>query len=77
MATTELGTLPLNGTKKGIISVSNVSEPYGKGTPDVVSIGISLNGKDIEWKSHIPYANLDDVIAILQEASAKKKEEQE
>ncbi|RXJ89431.1 hypothetical protein CRV01_08100 [Arcobacter sp. CECT 8983] len=77
MATTELGTLPLNGTKKGIISISNVSEPYGKGTPDVVSIGISLNGKDIEWKSHIPYANLDDVIEILQEASAKKKEEEE
>jgi len=76
MATTELGTLPLSGTKKGIISISNVSEPYGKGTEDVVSIGISLNGKNIEWKSHIPYENLDDVIAILQEASAKKKEEQ-
>ncbi len=75
MSTTELGTLPLSGTKKGIISISNVSEPYGKGTADVVSIGISLNGKDIEWKSHIPYENLDDVIAILQEASAKKKAE--
>ncbi|NVJ54357.1 MAG: hypothetical protein HWD90_11725 [Campylobacteraceae bacterium] len=77
MATTELGTLPLSGTKKGVISISNVSEPYGKGTPDVVSIGISLNGKDIEWKSHIPYENLDNVIEILQEASAKKKEEEE
>ncbi len=44
--------------------------------PDIVSIGISLNGKDIEWKSHIPYENLDDVIAILQEASKKKKEEE-
>ncbi|WP_321312810.1 hypothetical protein [Halarcobacter sp.] len=75
MATTELGTLQLAGTKKGKISISNVSEPYGKGTPDIVSIGISLNGKDIEWKSHIPYENLDDVIAILQEASEKKKEE--
>ena len=75
MATTELGTLPLSGTKQGVISVSNVSEPYGKGTEDIVSIGISLNGKDIEWKSHIPYSNLDDVIAILQEASAKKKAE--
>lgn len=75
MATIELGKLPLAGTKKGIISVSNVTEPYGQGTPDIVSIGISLNGKDIEWKSHIPYENLDDVIAILQEASAKKKAE--
>jgi len=74
MATTELGTLPLHGTKQGVISVSNVSEPYGKGTSDIVSIGISLNGKDIEWKSHIPYENLDDVIEILQKASADKKD---
>lgn len=73
MATTELGVLQLSGTKKGKISISNVSEPYGKGTPDIISIGISLNGKDIEWKSHIPYENLDDVIAILQEASQKKR----
>ncbi len=77
MATTELKKLPLAGTKKGVISISNVSEPYGKGTPDIVSIGISLNGKDIEWKSHIPYENLDDVIAVLQEASAAKKAEEE
>ena len=75
MATVELSTLPLHGTKKGIISISDVTEPYGKGTDDIVSIGISLNGKDIEWKSHIPYENLDDVIAVLQEASAKKKAE--
>ncbi len=74
MATTELGTLPLHGTKQGVISVSNVSEPYGKGTSDIVSIGISLNGRDIEWKSHIPYENLDDVIAILQKASEDKKD---
>lgn len=74
MATTELGTLPLHGTKQGVISVSNVSEPYGKGTSDIVSIGISLNGRDIEWKSHIPYENLDDVIEILQKASADKKD---
>lgn len=74
MSTTELGTLSLHGTKKGVISISNVSEPYGKGTDDIVSIGISLNGKDIEWKSHIPYENLDDLIAILQKASDDKKD---
>ncbi len=76
MTTTELGVLPLSGTKKGVISISNVSEPYGKGTADIVSIGIALNGKNIEWKAHIPYENLDDVIAILQDASAKKKKEE-
>jgi hypothetical protein len=75
--TTQLGTVSLNGTKKGLISICNVTEPYGKGTSDVVSIGISLNGENVEWKSHIPYENLDEVIAILQEASEKKKEEQE
>lgn len=74
MATIELGTLPLHGTKKGVISISNVTEPYGKGTSDIVSIGISLNGNDIEWKSHIPYENLDDVIAVLQKASDNKKD---
>ncbi|MFA9373468.1 MAG: hypothetical protein ACERKK_04850 [Poseidonibacter sp.] len=70
---TELGSLTLAGTKKGKISISNVTEPYGKDTSDIVSIGISLNGQDIQWKSHIPYENLDEVIAILQEASAAKK----
>ena len=70
---TELGSLPLAGTKKGVISVSNVTEPYGKDTSDIVSIGVSLNGTDIQWKSHLPYENLDDIVAILQKASEDKK----
>jgi hypothetical protein len=55
--TTEIATLQLSGTKKG----------------NVVSIGIALNGKDIEWKSHIPYGSLDDVIEVLQKVSQEKK----
>ena len=70
---TELGVLSLAGTKNGKISISNVTEPYGKDSEDIVSIGISLNGKDIQWKSHIPYENLEDVIAILQKALEAKK----
>lgn len=70
---TELGTLDLAGTKKGKISISNVTEPYGKDTNDIVSIGISLNGQDIQWKSHIPYENLEGVIEILQKALELKK----
>ena len=70
---TELGTLVLAGTKKGKISISNVTEPYGKDTSDIVSIGISLNGQDVQWKSHIPYENLEDVITILQKAIELKK----
>ena len=74
MSTTkEIARFTLSGTKKGKIIISNISEPYGKETPDVVSIGIALNGEDIEWKSHIPYANLDEVIETLQKLSAEKK----
>jgi hypothetical protein len=68
---TQLTKIPLAGTKKGVISISNVTEPYGTGTPDVVSIGIALNGADVEWKAHIPYDNIDEVVKALQEAKAK------
>ena len=70
---TELGSLDLAGTKKGKILISNVTEPYGKDTSDIVSIGVSLNGTDIQWKSHIPYENLDDIITILKKASEDNK----
>jgi hypothetical protein len=70
---TELGNLALSGTKKGKITISNVTEPYGKDTPDIVSIGISLNGQDVQWKSHIPYENLEEVINVLQKALDAKK----
>ena len=70
--TTELATIPLHGTKKGLIKISDITEPYGKGTHDIVSIGIALNGVDIEWKSHIPYENIDAVIEELQKAKANK-----
>ncbi|PLY08672.1 MAG: hypothetical protein ACNI28_05240 [Arcobacter sp.] len=66
--TTQLAEISLSGTKKGKIFISNITEPYGAGTDDVVSIGISLNGETVEWKSHIPYANLDEVIEVLQKA---------
>ena len=59
--------------KKGKITISNVTEPYGKDTDDIVSIGVSLNGIDVQWKAHIPYENLEEVIAILQKASDSKK----
>ncbi|MCR8710870.1 hypothetical protein [Aliarcobacter butzleri] len=70
---TEIGTLALAGTKKGKITISNVTEPYGKDTDDIVSIGVSLNGIDVQWKAHIPYENLEEVIAILQKASDSNK----
>ena len=61
--------IALDGTKKGVISVTKIEEPYGKDSGTVASIGISLSGdaENPEWKVHLPLANLDDVIAALQE----------
>jgi len=61
-------TIALDGTKKGVISVTKIEEPYGKDSGTVASIGISLSGdsENPEWKVHLPLANLDDVIQALQ-----------
>lgn len=70
---TILKTFQLAGTKVGTISVAHIDEPYGKESHPVVSIGISLKGNvdEPDWKAHIPYENLDDLIEALQEAKAK------
>ncbi|MFA6759851.1 MAG: hypothetical protein WCR69_02255 [Sulfuricurvum sp.] len=59
----------LSGTKKGVISVTKIDEPYGEGSAPVASVGISLSGDESEpqWKVHIPMENLDDVIKALSE----------
>ena len=61
--------IALSGTKKGVISVSKIDEPYGAGSGTVASVGISLagNANEPEWKVHIPMDNLDEVIAALQD----------
>ena len=60
-------TIALSGTKKGVISVTKIDEPYGKDSASVASIGISLagNAEEPEWKVHLPMDNLDEVIAAL------------
>ncbi len=62
-------TISLNGTKKGVISVTKIDEPYGAGSHSVASIGISLagNADEPEWKVHIPLENLEEVIEALRE----------
>ncbi|MDD5400097.1 MAG: hypothetical protein PHQ93_02780 [Sulfurimonas sp.] len=62
-------TILLKGTKKGVISVIKIDEPYGKGSHSVASIGVSLVGdeNEPEWKVHIPLENLDEVIEALKE----------
>ena len=71
---TQLKSFKLAGTKNGTISVSNIDEPYGKESLSVVSIGISLKGDSDEpdWKAHIPYENLNDLIEALTEAKKQK-----
>jgi len=64
---------PLANTQEGVITVSHIDEPYGEGSKPVVSIGISLNGEEAkpDWKAHIPYENIEDVINALKEAKEK------
>jgi hypothetical protein len=67
---TKVDEMTLSGTKDGKISITTVSEPYGSKSESVVSIGISLQAgaSEPDWKVHIPKANIDAVIAALQEA---------
>lgn len=66
-AVTMIKEIPLEGTKKGVITISKVDEPYGTGSDSVASIGISLAGdsKNPEWKVHLPMGNIDAVVEAL------------
>ena len=67
---TKIDEMNLSGTQDGKITITTVAEPYGPGTESVASIGISLQAgaEEPDWKVHIPKANIDAVIAALQEA---------
>lgn len=54
----------------GHITVATISEPYGAGSENVVSIGVSLKDSEPDWKVHIPLSNVDALIAALQKAKA-------
>lgn len=62
-------TIPLSGTKNGVISVSKIVDPYGKGSGTVASIGIALDGDatNPEWKVHIPLENIEAVLDALEQ----------
>ena len=67
---TIIDTFALSDTKKGKITISHLEEPYGTGSIPVISIGISLKGDETnpDWKAHIPYENVDQLIETLQKA---------
>ena len=66
----EIATIALSGTENGKIEVATLQEPYGPKSEPVASIGIFLSGGSDEpdWKVHIPKANIDAVVAALNEA---------
>ena len=64
----EIATIKLAHTKEGEISVAHIEEPYGDFSSPVVSIGITLEGGEIDWKVYLPYENLDDIIKALEKA---------
>lgn len=67
---TKIDEMTLSGTKDGKITITTVQQPYGPKSESVASIGISLQAgaEEPDWKVHIPKANIDAVIAALQEA---------
>lgn len=67
---TQIDKMTLDGTENGNITISTIAEPYGAKSDPIVSIGISLkaDATEPEWKVHLPKANLDQIIAALQEA---------
>jgi hypothetical protein len=69
----ELNRFPLAGTKEGEIRVAKIVEPYGEDSKPVVSVAVSLSGNDErnDWKVHIPYENLSEVIEALKEAKER------
>lgn len=70
----EIATISLPNSRYGEISVAHIEKPYGEFSSPVVSIGISLEGDDDhDWKVHIPYERLDEVIKALQQAQEKSE----
>lgn len=66
--TIDIKTLRLAHSREGIISVCHIEKPYGEQSSPVVSVAVSMEGKKEDWKVHIPYENLDDLIKALNEA---------
>ncbi|MBD3841129.1 MAG: hypothetical protein IE909_04470 [Campylobacterales bacterium] len=61
-----IDSIELDGTKNGTISIAKIDNPYGEGTNSVASIGVALDGQEVEWKVHIPLSNIDQLIQALE-----------
>jgi len=67
-----LSTIKLASLEGGEITLTDMKHPYGANSHPVVSIGVSLNGGEPEWKVHIPYENIDELIEALKSAKNNK-----
>jgi hypothetical protein len=63
-----LSSIDLASLKGGKITLSHMEHPYGERSHPVVSIGVSLKGEEPDWQVHIPYENINELIAALQAA---------
>jgi hypothetical protein len=64
----------LSTTESGKIVVSDLSNPYGEGSESVVSVAVDLeNNKEMDYKIHVPYKDIDNLISALQKAKASKE----
>jgi hypothetical protein len=64
---TEVKTIKLAHAKDSTISVAHIEKPYGEYSSPVVSVAVFVS-KEHEYKVHIPYENLDELIAALNKA---------
>lgn len=67
-----ISSILLHGTQSGKISLANLKNPYGDGSKDVLSIAVCLKENEPEWKVHVPYENLDELIIALQAIASKR-----
>ncbi len=68
-----LSTIDLASLKGGKITLSDMEHPYGENSHPVVSIGVSLKGEEPDWKVHIPYENIDELIEALKLAKNNRQ----
>lgn len=68
-----LNSIILKNSKNATLSIANIKEPYGVGSEDVLSLAICLKENKADWKIHIPYDNLDELIIALEQIKEKRQ----
>ena len=71
----ELRVFPYPDRERAAITVCRVTEPYGPGSGEVVSVGCTLKGKPEEpsWVVHVPVELASEVGWAMQQAARSKR----